>query len=1041
MGFWVALAMLVISTVVSAMLAPKPKDAEPSSLGEFQAPTAEEGRPIAMVLGTCKIKGPNITWWGALRTEAVKRVSNAMTGSRTTIGYKYHLGMQHVLAVGPVDALVDIVVGDKSLGFVSELPYSALGTDLSINLPDLFGGDEKEGGLSGVLRFYFGSDTQVADPYLEGQFGTPAPAWRGICYAVLKDFYLGTSNYPKEWAWVLRCCPCATGLDPSKRNIDGDANPAYGLVYILTQPRELGGCGEALGTLDLATFQSVGSALFAEGFGISLLMDRAQSADAWMGEVLRHIDGVLYTDPASGLTCLKLIRADYDPATLPEFTEADILEAPEVTLAAPPDTLNRIVVRYVDRAQAYTVRTAQAQDAGNYWARGEGADTTMDFMGLSKAALAQYVAAREMRAAASPLAKGTLQLNRKAWNLRPGSPFKLSFAPQNWSSLLCRVTNIRYGTLGAGKITVEFAQDVFSVGAQAYTPPGGGGWTDPVTAPQPCSAQALLEAPFWLSGAARQVLAMGARADAATLGADIWTNEGAGYLLTGSLPSMAPTGLLSAAYSCKTAALDTVGFTVSGGSDLAQLPALSTNVDGCTRGVNLAWFPATGEIISWTTATDLGGGSFSITGNLRGITDTVPSDLASGDRVWFLSAGASDTQTSAGGSGATGSMGDPGATGRGYTWHGAWDVAHTYAVDDTVSRNGSSYVSIQAGSGHDPATATAYWDILAQKGSDGSGVPTGGTTSQALVKASNADGDVEWSNVSGGGGGVKALAPCPGARVYAGNFLPMVNGKMALIGGTDGSTVRPEIYFYDPATDLWSAGPSMASGVQLHGLSKLPDGGVLIVGGENGGYTTACKILSADGTTVSTTGSLGTPRGFGDCVLLETGSNAGKVMTFAGWNGGRVYNTEIYDPTAGTWSAGPTSCPAGFFHHAYGIFGNGKVALVGGWDSPVGVYVYDPVANTWTPGESCPRSVRNGRLVRTAGGNLLLIAANLEHLYTHPIFELDQNSFKWVAAHGLDFNRGWSVAISDLYDGAYILVGGSFATDIDAHPFATQITL
>ena len=106
MGFWVALAMMVISTVVSAMLAPKPKDAEPSSLGEFQVPTAEEGRPIPMVLGPANARAQTSPWWGALRTEAIQRVSNAMTGHRATIGYRYRLGMQQALTAGPIDELV-----------------------------------------------------------------------------------------------------------------------------------------------------------------------------------------------------------------------------------------------------------------------------------------------------------------------------------------------------------------------------------------------------------------------------------------------------------------------------------------------------------------------------------------------------------------------------------------------------------------------------------------------------------------------------------------------------------------------------------------------------------------------------------------------------------------------------------------------------------------------------------------------------------------------------------------------------------------------
>lgn len=112
MGFWVAAALFVASTVVSALLAPRPKDASASSLGDFQVPTAEEGRPVPLLLGTCKISGPNVTWWGHLGTSPIRRKSGMF--SKTTVGYRYRLGMMLALT-GPVDAITDILVGGKSL--------------------------------------------------------------------------------------------------------------------------------------------------------------------------------------------------------------------------------------------------------------------------------------------------------------------------------------------------------------------------------------------------------------------------------------------------------------------------------------------------------------------------------------------------------------------------------------------------------------------------------------------------------------------------------------------------------------------------------------------------------------------------------------------------------------------------------------------------------------------------------------------------------------------------------------------------------------
>jgi hypothetical protein len=40
-------------------------------------------------------------------------------------------------------------------------------------------------------------------------------------------------------------------------------------------------------------------------------------------------------------------------------------------------------------------------------------------------------------------------------------------------------------------------------------------------------------------------------------------------------------------------------------------------------------------------------------------------------------------------------------------------------VNDVVALNGTTYISIQAGTNQNPATQTAYWSVMAAKGTDG----------------------------------------------------------------------------------------------------------------------------------------------------------------------------------------------------------------------------------------------------------------------------------------------------------------------------------
>jgi len=69
--FWF-IAAFVVGLVVSFALAPKPQQQKPAGLGDITAPTAQEGLEIAVLFGTRDFNGPNIVWYGHLRTVAIK---------------------------------------------------------------------------------------------------------------------------------------------------------------------------------------------------------------------------------------------------------------------------------------------------------------------------------------------------------------------------------------------------------------------------------------------------------------------------------------------------------------------------------------------------------------------------------------------------------------------------------------------------------------------------------------------------------------------------------------------------------------------------------------------------------------------------------------------------------------------------------------------------------------------------------------------------------------------------------------------------------
>ncbi len=63
----------LVTSFISAALAPKPPQPKAAGLGDVQAPTAEEGRPIPVVFGTVLITGANVVWYGDLVATPIRK--------------------------------------------------------------------------------------------------------------------------------------------------------------------------------------------------------------------------------------------------------------------------------------------------------------------------------------------------------------------------------------------------------------------------------------------------------------------------------------------------------------------------------------------------------------------------------------------------------------------------------------------------------------------------------------------------------------------------------------------------------------------------------------------------------------------------------------------------------------------------------------------------------------------------------------------------------------------------------------------------------
>lgn len=115
-------------------------------------------------------------------------------GGSQTIGYKYYLGMHQALCHGPIDAITRITCDDR-------IAWEGINTGgpSIINAPELFGGEKREGGVSGTIDIEMGESTQGQNSYLVNQLGSLIPAYRRVVAAVFRQCYLGNNPYLKPW--------------------------------------------------------------------------------------------------------------------------------------------------------------------------------------------------------------------------------------------------------------------------------------------------------------------------------------------------------------------------------------------------------------------------------------------------------------------------------------------------------------------------------------------------------------------------------------------------------------------------------------------------------------------------------------------------------------------------------------------------------------------------------------------------------------------------------------------------------------------------
>lgn len=405
------------------------------------------------------------------------------------VGYRYSMSVHMGVSRGPLNGLRHVKVADKTawIGNVGD------NTVIPINQPALFGGDEKEGGVVGNLYVFFGAATQTFTSAFKALMGGLVPDFRGTMTLFWRGQIAVNNPYPKPWKFRVYRHTAGWDLDPSdpyratvwyedkcRIYMDGGIeamNPAHMIYQCLTDRRW--GRGLSPAHLDDESFTSAANKLCSEMFGLCLRWNRQSDINEFIDSILSHIGGVLYADPRTGKLVLKLIRADYDPDTLPVFTyTSGLLEIEEDETGGGDGSFSEVRVTYTNPEDG-SEASVSVQSLALQQANGDVASTTAAYPGVPTAALALRLAQRDLELQTASK-RFKLVLDRRGWKITPGMPFKISAPDRGVQEVIVRAGTIEDTELTDGRIIVMAVEDFFGLPASSFSEPETpGAWTPP----------------------------------------------------------------------------------------------------------------------------------------------------------------------------------------------------------------------------------------------------------------------------------------------------------------------------------------------------------------------------------------------------------------------------------------------------------------------------------------------------------------------------------------------------------------------------------
>jgi hypothetical protein len=442
--------------------------------------------------------------------------------SSQTIGYRYSMSILMGLSRGPLDEIVQMDAGNirawpipdgdsevvdglmviaKGPGGVGIAQYengtyatvsagsinTVLATgDSAIYAPELFGGDKREGGITGGLHIMMGLATQIVPDYIKTFMGGRVPDFRGVATIFFNGRLCSMNPYPKKWEWRVRRTESGwdgTVWQPSLVTIwmrGGTIkamNPAHIIYECLTN--RAWGRGMPREAIQEAKWLESAETLHAEGFGLCMRYNRQSELGDFIQTIVDHIGGTIYPDRTTGQLALSLLRQDYDVENLPLFTyTTGLIRLEDVETASQEDVVNEIIVKWTDPI-GKSERSSRVQNLASRQTMGATNSSTISYAGVPDVDLSLRLCQRDLKASANALKRFRVHLDRGGWQIVPGDVFRISVPERGIYNAVLRAGKVTEAGGSDGRITIDAVLDVFGLASASFITPQESEWVPP----------------------------------------------------------------------------------------------------------------------------------------------------------------------------------------------------------------------------------------------------------------------------------------------------------------------------------------------------------------------------------------------------------------------------------------------------------------------------------------------------------------------------------------------------------------------------------